>query len=377
MRWNRPGSFAAALCLLAAPALASETTPEPLALIKQMDAAMRNFGPGTVDIVEDINVSSAPRHVSWALKMNGWSHFVESMRLDGSVSDTYQSVEGRVEYEPGARWFLRREHEESTGPFSLTVVFPLLARPEGWSPPAAKAVLAATMVVAAEYDGEPAWRMELPVNSMGREIALLSGFSLLFPLRSLVISRADALPRAWTGGDAAKPSGATYRWRRNARPYTDDQLSFHTQAAKLEVSVSYQNGRTFSKLTGDAPDFSLGSAIGRAPVQLSHLRGRPVLLVLKTDAKSLKAARRFYTDFHGRRLAVLVVTTDTPAAVRKALPKGGVPFPVLADKDGKVSAPYNAGNVDVVLIGEDGRVLEAGHLVEDAARFRSRLKAMP
>lgn len=54
-----------------------------------------------------------------------------------------------------------------------------------------------------------------------------------------------------------------------------------------------------------------------------------------------------------------------------------MPFPVLIDKGGKVSAPYSAGNVDMVLVGKDGAVRAAGKIGRDVPRFRSVVKAMP
>jgi peroxiredoxin len=338
---------------------------------------MRTFGPGTVDVEETLRgYDNKPQtKVTFRLRMNNWTDYVETWRFGAETVQHYQRGDRTVDYTVGNEWFQRHDEDYGQPPLALAATFPQAARPEGWARPVAKPVLDATRVVATEYDGEPAWRIEFPVDTM-RDQAIALTLSLVAPpLRSITIGRDDHLPRAWTGFEERNPSHATYTFSRASRPYTADEMSFHPAPGTLEVHYTSVNGRAVVVFKGNAPDFSLKSALGRAPVQLSHLRGRPVLLILKSDRPALETARRFYRDFHGKRLAVLVVTTEAPSAVRKALPKGGVPFPILADKDGKASQPYRVGDAEIILVGKDGAVRASGQLAHDVPRFRSLLKA--
>jgi peroxiredoxin len=373
---------ATSLVLAIAPTtLAADAPPKPLALIKQMDAAMRTFGPGTVDVEETLRFyegkppNRVTRQMTWHLKMNSWTDFVESLQDGKEATENHQSEQGTVYHIIGDTWFIRTDEGPDHAPLPLAFAFPQAARPEGWARPVAKPVLDATRVVATEYDGEPALRIEFPVDTM-RDQAIALTLSLVAPpLRSITIGRDDHLPRAWTGFEERNPSHATYTFSRASRPYTADDMAFHLGPGVLEVSSKVEKGREIGVFKGPAPDFSLKSAVGRAPVRLSNLRGRPILLILRSDNGSLGAARRFVTDFKSKRLAVLVVTKETPARVLKALPKGGVPFAILSDKDGKASAPYDAGGAEIVLIGKDGRVLASGQIAQDLPRFRGLLKA--
>jgi peroxiredoxin len=344
-----------------------------------MDAAMRSFGPGTVDIEETLYVDQdkPPKQVRWHLKMNGWTDYIETLGSGKEAITHYESERGAVQFAAADKWYFRSDGTSGQSPLALAGTFPPQARPDGWQRPIAKPVLEATRVVATKSDGEPAWRIEFPVDTMRRQVEVLTLSFFAPPLRSITIGRDDHLPRAWTGIEEAHPSHASYRFHRAPRPYTAAEMAFRPTPGMLEVGFESVNGRGVGAFKGNAPDFSLKSALGRAPVRLSHLRGRPVLLVLRASRADLETARRFFRDFHDRGLAVLVVTTDTPAAVRKALPKGGLPFPVLSDQDGRASAPYRAGNVEMVLIGKDGTVRASGRLAHDIPRFRALLKAMP
>jgi hypothetical protein len=298
------------------------------------------------------------------------------MRFDSVATTHHESPRGTVQYAAGDKWFFQHDHASDQPPLALAGAFPSAARPEGWARPVARPVLDAIRVVATQYKSEPAWRIEFPVDTMREQTLTLTFSPFAPPLRSIIVGRDDHLPRAWTGYEDKNASHATYTWRRAPRPYTADEMAFHPAPGMLEVGYQTANGRTVGVVKGNAPDFSLKSALGKVHVQLSHLRGRPVLLIFKANPAALEIARAFYRDLHGKGLAVLVVT-DEPSTVRKALPKGGVPFPVLADKDGKVSAPYGAGDADIVLIGKDGAVSASGRLADDVPRFRALLKAAP
>lgn len=374
---NRVGPLAGLILLAGASAIAAEAPPEPLALIQRMNAAMRNFGPGTVEVSEVSHAGSkAARRVTWKVKMGGWSHYVEAT-LGKDGGETYRNGRERVDHVAGAPWYLRRDDDDSVGPFSLSDMFPTMACADAWRRAVTRPVLKATRVAAIEYEGRPAWRIEFPAERMRKQIAAAFDPVYAPPMRSIVVGRADALPYAWTGAPGLRPSRVTYAWQKAPRPYTEAELSFHPPAGMMEVRGITGMGGMHTRITGDAPDFNLKSVVGRAPVRLSRLRGRPVLILLRANRDGLEAARRFNADFKDKRLAVLVVTSVIPKGISSEAAAGRVPFALLHDQDGKVSAPYNAGNADMVLIGKDGKVLEAGTLAEDVSRFRSRLKAMP
>jgi peroxiredoxin len=277
----------------------------------------------------------------------------------------------------GAPWYIRVVGDHVPPPSAISDLFPDLAKPDTWKVPAAKPLLAATKVVRAQYHGEPAWRIDFPATERAA-LAKLIHLHLSPPLASLTIGAADRLPREWVGVKTEDGTwSATYVFQRALRPYPATEMKFAPAPHMLEIIQSIRADDARSVLKGMAPDFTLESALDGAPVHMSALRGRSVLLILQSDRPALESALQFYRDFHDEGLAVMVVTTEPPADVRNALPDGGLPFPVLSDKDGKVSAPYRTGNADIILIGKDGAVRASGLLADDVPRFRALLKALP
>jgi peroxiredoxin len=366
-----------ALLLTSVAAQGAETVPEPLALIQQMEAAMRNFGPGLIDVSQTLPspFPNSDGKFTIQVKINDPTHYVEIQRGFGQTSTTWADEQSMVAHVSGAPWYMRIVGDHVPLASAISDLFPDLAKPDSWKVPTAEPLLAATKVVRVQYKDAPAWRIDFPV-AKAAALAKLIRLHTSPVLASLTIGVADGLPREWVGVKTEDTTwSATYVFKRAPRPYPPVEMRFTPAPHMLEILSSVPGDGTSSVLKGMAPDFTLKSALDGAPVQLSHLRGHSVLLVLQSDQNALETARKFYEDFHGKGLAVLVVATETLVDVRTALPKGGVPFPVLADTDGKVSAPYRAGDADIVLIGKDGAVRASGRLADDLSRFRSLVDA--
>ncbi|HEX6507345.1 MAG TPA: thioredoxin-dependent thiol peroxidase [Chloroflexota bacterium] len=123
-----------------------------------------------------------------------------------------------------------------------------------------------------------------------------------------------------------------------------------------------------------APDFSLPESGGRTR-SLRDLRGKNVVLYFypKDDTsgctKEACGFRDEYPDFSGSDAIVLGVSPDEVRAHDKFASKYGLPFPLLADVDHRVSESYGAWGQkslygrkymgilrNTYLIGPDGRI---------------------
>ncbi len=96
-----------------------------------------------------------------------------------------------------------------------------------------------------------------------------------------------------------------------------------------------------------APDFSLPDAQGNL-VNLADLRGRRVVLYFYPRdntpgcTKEACAFRDAYSEFEGRDIVVLGVSTDDAKSHEKFATKFNLPFPLLVDADGKVATAYES-----------------------------------
>ncbi|MBW4521284.1 MAG: thioredoxin-dependent thiol peroxidase [Scytolyngbya sp. HA4215-MV1] len=96
-----------------------------------------------------------------------------------------------------------------------------------------------------------------------------------------------------------------------------------------------------------APDFSLPDGKGNL-VSLSALRGKRVVLYFyprDNTAGCNKEACSFrdaYTEFQDQDIVVLGINTDDAKSHEKFATKFNLPFPLLIDAEGKVSATYDS-----------------------------------
>jgi thioredoxin-dependent peroxiredoxin len=96
-----------------------------------------------------------------------------------------------------------------------------------------------------------------------------------------------------------------------------------------------------------APDFSLPDGDGNI-VKLSDLRGQRVVLYFYPRdntpgcTKEACSFRDIYSDFVAANARVFGISTDDAKAHSKFSAKFNLPFPLLTDADGKVSAAYES-----------------------------------
>jgi cytochrome c biogenesis protein CcmG, thiol:disulfide interchange protein DsbE len=96
-----------------------------------------------------------------------------------------------------------------------------------------------------------------------------------------------------------------------------------------------------------APDFTLEDLAGN-PVQLSALRGQPVLLNFWASwcppcKEEMPAMQRVHSEYAGQGFMILAVNTtyqDSESEARRFLQQGGLTFPVVFDRTGEASRLY-------------------------------------
>ena len=104
------------------------------------------------------------------------------------------------------------------------------------------------------------------------------------------------------------------------------------------------------KVGAPAPDFALKTLDG-TEVRLSDLRGKVVFVNLWATwcppcRKELPTMVRFYREYRDRGVEILAVSEDRdPRAVRKAVGRYGITFPVLLDENKRVYNLYRATGV--------------------------------
>lgn len=123
-----------------------------------------------------------------------------------------------------------------------------------------------------------------------------------------------------------------------------------------------------------APDFTLPDADGNL-ISLSDYRGQRVVLYFyprdNTPGCTKEACgfRDSYTDLQGKEAVVLGISTDDAKSHTKFITKFNLPFPLLTDADGQVSASYDSYGLKkfmgkeymgisrhTFIIGPDGRI---------------------
>jgi peroxiredoxin/predicted 2-oxoglutarate/Fe(II)-dependent dioxygenase YbiX len=126
-------------------------------------------------------------------------------------------------------------------------------------------------------------------------------------------------------------------------------------------------------------DFGLPTSTGK-PIKLSQFVGQPVVLLFfgddATQAAAATQACGAFAQAHPKLAAmnapILAVrrTVDSlsdPGATSANWPSGdGLPFPLLLDSDGQLTALYGAARARAVLISTNGRIARFYDSVEDA-----------
>lgn len=101
------------------------------------------------------------------------------------------------------------------------------------------------------------------------------------------------------------------------------------------------------KVGDPAPDFSLPDAKGNV-VKLSDLKGKRVVLYFYPRdntpgcTKEACSFRDSYSEFQGKDVVVLGVSTDDAKSHEKFATKFDLPFPLLIDAEGKVATTYDS-----------------------------------
>ncbi len=119
-----------------------------------------------------------------------------------------------------------------------------------------------------------------------------------------------------------------------------------------------------------APDFSLLDQHGNS-VSLASFKGKKVLLVFYPGDNTpvctaqLCSYRDNFSAFEAAGVQVLGISTDSPESKKNFAQKYQFPFPILSDRDKKVSKQYDAlsfffvSQRAYVLIDEEGNVIYA------------------
>jgi peroxiredoxin len=134
-----------------------------------------------------------------------------------------------------------------------------------------------------------------------------------------------------------------------------------------------------------APEFSLERLAGGAPVRLSELRGRVVLLNFwatwcKPCEEEMPAMERLYRALRAEGFELLAISVDQDAdQVRRFRERLGLSFPILLDPEQRVARAYLTFRFpESLLIAPDGVVLERyiGAKEWDAEAYVERIRRL-
>jgi peroxiredoxin len=133
----------------------------------------------------------------------------------------------------------------------------------------------------------------------------------------------------------------------------------------------------------NAPDFNLEDASGKS-FQLSELRGRPLIVNVWASwcppcRAEMPALERVYQEYRFAGLEVLAVNAanqDTVDAATGFVRDNGLHFPILFDRDGRVSAIYQVRSLpSTFFIDRHGVIREVvigGPMAESLLRIRAK-----
>ena len=145
-------------------------------------------------------------------------------------------------------------------------------------------------------------------------------------MRTIVISFVVAVllaPSAWAQGEPKERSSGGKQG-----------------SAGTTTNPSPSSGGTGRYYVGDvAPDFELPSSRDR-PVMLSRQRGDWLLLVFVRDRNDFVKIRTIHDDCQALGVRIFGLCRDNPQGLRTVAQRDSIPFEMLADPTGEISAMY-------------------------------------
>ena len=109
------------------------------------------------------------------------------------------------------------------------------------------------------------------------------------------------------------------------------------ESSRMPVGQLRVSGRVY--VGEPAPDFELTSSSGRQ-VSLSRLKGNWVLLHFADDRKAFAGLRELHEGLTQLGVVLLGICKDKPQALRPFVQREGIPFELVADVTGEISAVY-------------------------------------
>lgn len=136
----------------------------------------------------------------------------------------------------------------------------------------------------------------------------------------------------------------------------------------------------------DAPAFTAKDSDGNT-ISLSDLAGKTVVLYFypKDDTpgctKQAQSFRDNYTEYQGKDMVVLGVSRDDEASHKQFQEKYGLPFQLLADKDGTITKAYDVDGGGYAkrvtyIIDSNGKISHVDEKVNTASHAQDILAAM-
>jgi peroxiredoxin Q/BCP len=136
----------------------------------------------------------------------------------------------------------------------------------------------------------------------------------------------------------------------------------------------------------DAPAFTAKDSDGNT-ISLSDLAGKTVVLYFypKDDTpgctKQAQSFRDNYTQYQGKDMVVLGVSRDDEASHKQFQEKYGLPFQLLADKDGTITKAYDVDGGGYAkrvtyIIDSNGKIAHVDEKVKTDSHAQDILAAM-
>lgn len=136
----------------------------------------------------------------------------------------------------------------------------------------------------------------------------------------------------------------------------------------------------------DAPAFTAKDSDGNT-ISLSDLAGKTVVLYFypKDDTpgctKQAQSFRDNYTEYQGKDMVVLGVSRDDEASHKQFQEKYGLPFQLLADKDGTITKAYDVDGGGYAkrvtyIIDSNGKIAHVDEKVKTDSHAQDILAAM-